>query len=142
MYTILYPIMGKIRNKESVIDYLAGHPGGDELEIKVLYVKAEIDVIGSDGGYVSVTHDDLEVPDYVTEMVSELRSAGCSVDATVRAGEGIVPVLNAIDEHDVNAVVIGDRRRSAVGKAMFGSDTLDVINDSPVPVTLIVPGDT
>ncbi|ELY47456.1 universal stress protein [Natronorubrum sulfidifaciens] len=62
------------------------------------------------------------------------------VDVTVLEGSGDVEegdILTRADEYDVDAIVLGGRKRSPVGKAVFGSVTQSVIlnTDRPVVVT-------
>lgn len=45
-------------------------------------------------------------------------------------------ILELADEFDVDLIVIGARRRSPVGKAVFGSITQQIILESGVPVTV------
>jgi nucleotide-binding universal stress UspA family protein len=40
-------------------------------------------------------------------------------------------------EVDADLVVVGARKRTPVGKAVFGSVTQSVVLDSPVPVTVV-----
>jgi nucleotide-binding universal stress UspA family protein len=50
-------------------------------------------------------------------------------------------VLTYLDEHpDVTRLVIGLRRRSPIGKAIFGSVSQQLLLDSPVPVLAVRTG--
>ncbi len=49
-------------------------------------------------------------------------------------GEGVVSLA---EEVDADRVVVGGRRRSPAGKAVFGSVAQDVLLGSPCPVTLV-----
>lgn len=58
----------------------------------------------------------------------------CEVRASVSyqsAGEDLV---NLAKEHDVDSIIIGVRRRSKVGKLVFGSTAQYVILEAPCPV--------
>ncbi|MDF3307201.1 universal stress protein [Rhodococcus sp. T2V] len=46
-------------------------------------------------------------------------------------------VLHEIDQHDTQRLVIGVRRRSAVGKALLGSLSQRLILNAPVPVVAV-----
>lgn len=46
-------------------------------------------------------------------------------------------VLREIDEHDTTRLVIGIKRRSAVGKALLGSVSQHLLLNSPVPVLAV-----
>jgi nucleotide-binding universal stress UspA family protein len=58
-------------------------------------------------------------------------SEDSGVDDTARA------ILDAVDRAGVELLVIGARRRSAVGKAFLGSVTQEVLLDSSVPVLVV-----
>ncbi|WP_228044260.1 universal stress protein [Streptomyces ferrugineus] len=49
-------------------------------------------------------------------------------------------VLDEIQDHAVDRLVIGIKRRSAVGKALLGSISQRLLMDSPVPVVAVKVG--
>ncbi len=49
-------------------------------------------------------------------------------------GERIVQLA---EELDVDLVIVGGKKRSPTGKAIFGSAAQDILLNSPVPVTLV-----
>lgn len=46
-------------------------------------------------------------------------------------------MVAAVEEHSGDMIVIGIRRRSKAGKALLGSNALDILHDSPVPVVCV-----
>ena len=61
------------------------------------------------------------------------------IDVTVLEGSGDVEegdILARADEYDVDAIVLGGRKRSPVGKAVFGSVTQSVILNTDLPVVV------
>lgn len=48
-------------------------------------------------------------------------------------------ILDAIEEADVDLVVLGIRRRTPIGKMLLGSTSQRVAIESPVPVVLVKP---
>ena len=50
-------------------------------------------------------------------------------------------ILDAVEEGDVELVVLGIRRRTPIGKILLGSTSQRVAIESPVPVVLVKPRD-
>ncbi|WP_135303947.1 universal stress protein [Haloarcula amylovorans] len=70
--------------------------------------------------------------DLVERVTDETTAAKTTV--TVRVGDPAEEIADHADEIDARYVVVGGRKRSPTGKALFGSVTQKVLFDSPVPV--------
>lgn len=55
----------------------------------------------------------------------------------VRGKEPVEDLLGAVRDHDAGLLVIGVRARSATGKLLLGSNALEILHDSPVPVLCV-----
>ena len=70
----------------------------------------------------------------VTEYLEEQ-----GIEATVidESGDTAEDILDEAEDRDVDAIVLGTRKRSPIGKAIFGSVTQEVIlnTDRPVVIT-------
>lgn len=55
------------------------------------------------------------------------------------SGDTVADILDVAEEQDADAIVLGGRKRSPVGKALFGSVTQSVILETDLPV--VVTGD-
>lgn len=55
-----------------------------------------------------------------------------------RVGDPTEEILDVADDLDARYVVVGGRRRSPVGKALFGSTTQDVLLESDRPVVAVM----
>jgi nucleotide-binding universal stress UspA family protein len=83
--------------------------------------------------------DDRIVPDDELDHLVG-RAARAGVTATVEQpleGDVAAAVLDAAERHQVSLVVVGVRRRSAVGKLLMGSKAQRIILDADVPVLAV-----
>jgi len=55
----------------------------------------------------------------------------------VRGNTPARDLLLAVDEHRADTLVIGVRRRSATGKLLLGSNSLEILHDADVPVVCV-----
>ncbi|ELZ21303.1 universal stress protein [Natrinema limicola] len=85
--------------------------------------------------------DDKALPASVEAAVGVLESAGIAWTVRAATGDPAETIRAAADEYDSDAIVIGVRDRSPVGKALFGSVTQSVILESDRPVTVVSAAD-
>jgi nucleotide-binding universal stress UspA family protein len=77
--------------------------------------------------------------DELDRLRSSLEAAGVDHDVvqSVRGREAAEEVIGAVEQHRAELVVIGLRRRSAVGKLIMGSTAQRILLDSPCPVLAV-----
>ena len=130
MYRVLVAVNDDEDRVSKQVEFVKSLPGtADEVEVTVVH--AVENRAGS---------RDLQKPDRiqsVRQVARELSEAGYSVteeDAREDPVEGIVTVA---DDIGADLVVLGGRKRTPAGKAVFGSVTQSVIltTDRPVAVT-------
>ena len=63
-----------------------------------------------------------------------LQAAGLDVDIGESSGDPADTILDLAEEADADLVVVGGRKRSPAGKALFGSVTQSVILNADLPV--------
>jgi nucleotide-binding universal stress UspA family protein len=88
-------------------------------------------------------HDKAE--EYITmskkldDLTERLTEAGIEheVHAYVRGDTPSRDLLSAVAEHDAELIVIGIRERTTTGKLFLGSNTLDILHDTTVPVLCV-----
>jgi nucleotide-binding universal stress UspA family protein len=62
-----------------------------------------------------------------------------SIRQHMRGREAFEEILAAVEEVDAELCVIGIRRRTAVGKALLGSNADRILMDAPCPVLAVKP---
>ena len=68
-----------------------------------------------------------------------LRDAGISCETAVVTGDPAHAVVDLIEEHGCDMVIMGNRGTGALLSALQGSVTQSLLHDSPVPVLLVKP---
>lgn len=135
MYHILIPVRKnetRTRRQVDAISDLPVRPG--DVSVTVLYVFEEID---SDlGGTLSLQEYD-DVPETVTWARDRLETEGFDVEALVAEGHPDDAIVSLSTDRDADHIVLGGRKRSPTGKAIFGSTVQSVILDADVPVTVV-----
>jgi nucleotide-binding universal stress UspA family protein len=132
MYRILLPVDGDEERARRQASYVSSLPCSDEaVEVFVLYIFGQNDDASEFDGRRSVTRVGA-----VRAATNHLEEH--DVDATVLedSGETAERILRDADDHDVDEIVLGGRKRSPAGKALFGSVTQSVILDSELPVVV------
>ncbi len=117
-------------------------PTGAEVVLTHVFTDEEFDGIRSKLG-VDPTSEG-STPDAVAERHTTTRALAkaldeAGVDYSIRGAVGdhadeVVGVASAVE---ADRVVVGGRRRSPAGKAVFGSVAQEVILSSPCPVTFV-----
>jgi nucleotide-binding universal stress UspA family protein len=130
MYRVLLPVDDNESRALAQADYVSSLPEADE-EVEAIILFVFTDDAGSD------------VPRSVTRVRSVRRArehldeAGVEVTVLEDSLEAVDNILRNAEEYDVDSIVLGGRKRSPTGKALFGSVTQKVIlnTDRPVVVT-------
>lgn len=55
----------------------------------------------------------------------------------VRGNTPAQDIMQAVEDHDADMIVIGIRKRSTTGKILLGSNALDILHDTKVPVLCV-----
>lgn len=73
----------------------------------------------------------------VETVVEQADAADIDVESTVEEGNATVAILDYIERHDIDIVVMATQGRSGAAREMIGSVTEEVIRSTPVPVLTI-----
>jgi nucleotide-binding universal stress UspA family protein len=89
-----------------------------------------------------VTADDVaRRVDAVDDVTDRLRADGVRVEVRGRVGEAGPELVDLAEDVEADLVIVGGRRRSPTGKALFGSTAQEVLMSAPCPVTFVRAGE-
>lgn len=152
MYRVLLPVdehEGRARAQaEAVIEFARVT---DALSIDVLYVHEDVgtpDVEWAAGGFAEEYIEEMNenvreytnLPDSVDIVAGTFEEADIEFTIHETTGDPAKAILTIATEFDSDAIVVGIRRRSPVGKVIFGSVAQGVLIDSDIPVTVVPAG--
>ena len=104
------------------------------------FFQAEIILVHSMVGGPEVPRKDFEDAeknlDYEKSMLLDKKIA-CKVILSVRGLEAGEDLVQLADEHKADEIILGVRRRSKVGKLIFGSTAQYVVLNAPCPVVTV-----
>ena len=143
MYHVLVPVDTDEQRATAQVETLRSLPADpDDLSVTVLHVLEEIDTMPDEGGTTLIedVNESLpeirDVPDTVTLVEERLEDAGIDVERAEMVGEPADGIRQVAEERDADAILLGVRKRSPVGKAIFGSVSQQVIIDADRPVII------
>lgn len=144
MYRVLVPIDTDEARARVQAEAVAALPNAsEEVQADLLYVYEEIDAAPDEAGdfYIDEINKNLGeyqgMPDTIDLAVELLEGADVETAVHDVTGEPAAAILDIADEFDADSIVLGSRRRSPVGKVLFGSVTQAVILDSDRPVMVV-----
>lgn len=131
MYEVLVPIDTESERVHAQTRFVIDLPAAtEEIKTTLLHVSAE---------------DILDSPDSVPaidQARSHLENEGIDTHITFRVSESGAPgeeIVDVASEIDADQIVMGGRKRTPVGKVLFGSVTQSVLLSTETPVTITGP---
>jgi len=111
----------------------------ESVEVTILNVEERIDRPSGDGGHIDSDswYDPESFPPSVEKAVAVLEEAGIATERRRAHADPVEAILETAEEIDADRIVMAGRRRTPVGKVLFGSVTQSVLLHSDVPVTVI-----
>lgn len=145
MYRVLLPVDRNEEHTRSQMETLTSLPAFDEpVEVVVLHVYERIDTVPDEAGatYIEDINESLPElqgrPETVETVLEELAALDVETSVHEMVGEPATAIQSVAEAEDVDVVLVGVRKRSPVGKVIFGSVSQAVLLDSDRPV-LIAP---
>lgn len=138
MQTVLVPISEneeQARRIERTLLDLPFEKGA--VRVVVLNVFEEFEVESAE--WVAIDSSDFydeEFPAVAAEVAANLEDAGFTVDVRREHGDPAETIVGVADEIGADTIVVAGRKRSPVGKVLFGSVTQAVLLAADVPVVV------
>jgi nucleotide-binding universal stress UspA family protein len=115
-----------------------------ECRVTVLNVVTPVDAAMSEGGILGPDEDRREsARDRADRIVDRARTQASAVDRTVETavatGDPAEEILEYVDEHDIDHVVMGGHggERSDIARRVLGTVATSVVGEAPVTVTVV-----
>ena len=139
MYHVLIPVDSEEGSGERSVEALLGMPGVAEVAVTLLHVFEEFEAFDDAGGKLSSEqlYDPSDVPDTVEWARERLEDAGVETEVQIEHGKPPAVIQEVATDLDVDQIVMAGRKRTPVGKVLFGSATQAVILNASVPVTVV-----
>lgn len=138
----LIPVDGSELSLQAVAHGVALARQGLRLELVLINVQEPASV------YEMVTLHDPEAVAQVTvaagmdllaPAVALVQAAGLPMTQEVLSGDPVAMLLEALEAHGCQAIIMGSHGRGAVRRAWLGSVSQALLEQAPVPVTLVKP---
>ncbi len=122
------------------VDSPAGHLALELAKERASGSGAELILVGTANVADQVADNVAAVKDFLARLEADLTAEGVRVRTEWYVGESLGrATVVAAREHGADLVVVGLRRRSAVGKAILGSYEQEILMDAPCPVLSVRP---
>jgi nucleotide-binding universal stress UspA family protein len=135
MFTVILATDGHEERVMAQAEAVANYPCASE-EIEVVVVNVAKEIQSDEGGKINI-EEYADMPESASSALSFFESEGIAAEAKQRSGDPAEELIRMTRELDADQIVLGGRRRSPVGKAVFGSVVQDVILEADCPVTTI-----
>jgi nucleotide-binding universal stress UspA family protein len=110
----------------------------ESIRVILLNVRHKIDVRSS-AGYVSSEefYDEEDYPSSLEKASEVLSSVGVTAEKRREHGDPAEVIVEVADEVDANWIILAARRKTPVGKVLFGSVAQSVLLNADVPIVVV-----
>lgn len=140
MFDVLLPIdADKERSRAAVEGALSLPAVTDQVQVTILNIQEEVEISGSEGGRVSSDqwYDEDEFPESAIEAKQRLEEVGVALNLRREHADPAEAIIEVANEIGADRIIMAGRKRSPVGKVLFGSVTQSVLLDADVPTTVV-----
>lgn len=137
---VLVPVDAEEIRALAAAESVAKLPNAAEtVTVTLLNVEEKIEVTGGEGGHVSSDewYDEDELPPSVEAAKALLEREGITVEVRREHADPAETILAVADEIGADGIVMAGRKRTPVGKVLFGSVTQSVLLNADIPVTVV-----
>lgn len=139
MFHILTPVDSNRDRAEKTARTIIEQPWKtDQLTVTVLHVVEDFDIADDSGGRVRSKDlvESLDIPESVGHLKTRLEENSIETNVRRDFGDPSDVILDVAREDNVDHVVMSARKRSPVGKMVFGSVSQSVLLSLDQPVTI------
>lgn len=141
MYRLLVAVAADEPRRDRLVDAIQSRPcAAENLAVVIANVDEGVDVpADGEGGVVDeeALFDAEAIPSVVRELAVAVEETGIEVEVRRAFGHPAEEILGMAEDVAADEILLGGRRRSPTGKALFGSVTQTVILDADRPVTVL-----
>jgi nucleotide-binding universal stress UspA family protein len=126
-----------------VVGYIDTPEGHAALESAIAEAKLRDEPLvvlhSAEGGSGQSPEEAIAAAEAIAAVEKRLDTEGVdySTHDYVRGNTPAQDIMAAVDDHGGSMIVIGIRARTATGKLLLGSNTLDILHDTKVPVLCV-----
>ena len=132
--------IGEERRSNPVVEVAANlaEAHGERLDVLHVVPEEEFETHKAAIEDFSFAREEQSAATFAGEVAEETLEDTADISGIGRVGDPVEQTISVVEETDPRYLVIGGRRRSPAGKAVFGSNTQDILLGSPVPVVTVM----
>lgn len=137
---ILLPIDAEEDRAIAAVDAVRSLPNAAEsIKVTILNVQEKMEAVADEGGQVSSEdwYNETHFPSSVTLAAEQLQDDGITVEKRREHADPSKEIPKTADEIDADWIIMAGRKRSPVGKVLFGSVVQSVLLHTDIPVTVV-----